>query len=66
MFIFLTEVITEDGVKWAGDRIEAISYKHAEFILETTGRGYLNVVGILHKDVDLDGKIVNYSLIMSN
>ena len=66
MFIFLTEVITEDGTVWAGDNVEAISYGHADFILESTGRGYMKVVGILQRLEDEDGVIIDYRAIMSN
>jgi len=66
MFIFLTELVTEDGRTWSGDRIEAISYEHAEYILETTGRGYMNVIGVLNKIETEDGEIIDYEMIMSN
>ena len=56
-----------EGVVWAGDRIEAISADHAEFILETTGRGYMKVIGRLSKEVDEEtGEIIDYNLLLAN
>ena len=67
MMIWLTEVIDNEGVVWAGDRIEAISTDHAEFILETTGRGYMQVIGRLSKDIDeATGEIIDYDLLLAN
>ena len=67
MMIWLTEVIDNGGVTWTGDRIEAISTEHAEFILETTGRGYMSVIGRLSREIDEEtGEMIDYDLLLAN
>lgn len=31
--------------EWGGDTVEAISLSHAKFILDNTGRGYMQLTG---------------------
>ena len=67
MIIWLTEVIDVNKTVWTGDRIEAISINHAEFILESTGRGYMKIIGRLNKEIDeLTGEIIDYNLLLAN
>jgi len=49
---WLTEFRTFDGLLWAGDTIIATSKNHARHILDTSGRGYMEVIGWLVATVD--------------
>lgn len=56
---FTTELLAIDPLdgdlkKWAGPYIEAVSWKHAEYICQNTERGYLRVTGMLDSEVDFD------------
>jgi len=54
MRIWLTEIRTFEGILWCGDDIKAISKKHAEEILNTSSRGYMEVIGWLVCSIDED------------
>lgn len=44
---FLTEIITIDGLRWAGPIIKASSWKEAEEYCQNNGLGYCNVIGVI-------------------
>lgn len=65
--IYITEIIDNKNQKWIGDRVNAISWAHAEYILQNSERGYMKVVGRLTKEIDEEsGNIINHELTILN
>lgn len=42
---------------WGGDRVEAISFDDAQHVLDTTGRGYMEIHGRLIEEIPCDEKM---------
>jgi len=67
MRTWLTEIRRFDGTLWCGDNVEAISKEHAQFILESTGRDYMAVIGYLVATVDdVTGVRINFDESLNN
>jgi hypothetical protein len=41
-------------IKMSGDRVEAITWEHAEIILKKTGRSHMRVIGQLISEIPCD------------
>ena len=51
-----TSIYFKNGAKFAGDTVEAFTFKGAQRILNRTGRGYMKIDGKLVQEIPISGK----------